>query len=63
MKTKLPVLAAALLGAATLPHLLAEVTITQHPTDQVVSLNAHVTNSVTATSTAPAQSHRFYRMK
>jgi hypothetical protein len=60
MKTKLPVLAAALLGAAILPHLLAEVTITQHPTDQVVSLNAHVTNTVTASSTAPPITYQWY---
>jgi enediyne biosynthesis protein E4 len=60
MKAKLPVLAAALLGAATLPHLLAEVTITRHPTDQVVSLNAHVTNSVTASSTAPPIAYQWY---
>jgi hypothetical protein len=60
MKTKLPVLAAALLGAATLPHLVAEVTITQHPTDQVVSLNAHVTLEVTASSTAPPITYQWY---
>jgi hypothetical protein len=60
MKTKLPVLAAALLSAAPLPHLVAEVTITQHPTDQVVSLNAHVTLAVTASSPAPPITFQWY---
>jgi enediyne biosynthesis protein E4 len=60
MKTKLPVLAAALLSTATLPHLLAEVTITQHPADQIVSLNAHVTLAVIASSTAPPITYQWY---
>jgi hypothetical protein len=60
MKTNLPVLAAALLGAATLPHLLAEVTIHRQPTNQVVSLNATVTLGVTASSTAPPIAYQWY---
>jgi enediyne biosynthesis protein E4 len=53
-------LALAAASLAALLHLQAEVTITRHPTNQVVSLNAHVTNSVTATSTAPPITYQWY---
>ena len=46
-------LALAAAALAALIQLHAEVQITQHPTDQVVSLGAHVTLTVTASSTAP----------
>jgi hypothetical protein len=59
MNTRLQtaVVALALLNAFQASAL---VTITQHPTDQVVSLNAHVTNSVTASSTAPPITYQWY---
>jgi hypothetical protein len=59
MKTPLHpvVVALALLNAFQANAL---VTITQHPTDQVVSLNAHLTNSVTATTTAPPITYQWY---
>lgn len=60
MKTTFPVLAAALLGAVTLPHLHAEVTLSRQPTNQVVSLNAPVTLGVTASSTAPPITYQWY---
>jgi enediyne biosynthesis protein E4 len=51
-------LAAAALAAPIQLH--AEVQITQHPTDQVVSLGAHVTLEVTASSTAPPITYQWY---
>jgi hypothetical protein len=46
-------LASVVLGLATLTELNATITITRQPTNQWVSLDAHVTNKVTLTSTAP----------
>jgi hypothetical protein len=60
MKTNLPVLAATLLGAATLTPLHAVVTRVQHPTDQVVSLNGTATLEVTASTTAPPLTYQWY---
>ncbi len=51
-------LAAAALAAFT--EINAEVTITQHPTDQVVSLGAHVILEVTSSSTAPPITNQWY---
>jgi len=59
MKTK-TCLAAALLGLAAVNNLPAGVTITRQPTNQWVSLGAHVTNAVIVSSTAPPITYQWY---
>jgi hypothetical protein len=48
------------MSAATLTELNATITITRQPTNQWVSLNAHVTNLVTVSSTAPPITYRWH---
>jgi hypothetical protein len=59
MKTRI-YLAAALSSLVALPELYAVMTITRHPTNQWVSLGAHVTNAVLASSTAPPITYQWY---
>jgi hypothetical protein len=49
-----------LLSLVTLSELNAVVTITRQPTNQWVSLGAHVTNQVSLTSTAPPITYRWH---
>ena len=58
MKTRLLLVAVTVMSAATLTELNATITITRQPTNQWVSLNAHVTNLVTVSSTAPPITYR-----
>ena len=53
-------LVAAGLSLAAAAPLNALVTLTRQPNNQVVSLGAHVTNTVTATSTAPPLTYQWY---
>jgi hypothetical protein len=53
-------LATAILGLATLSEARAVVTITRQPTNQWVSLGAHVTNQVSLTSTAPPITYQWH---
>lgn len=59
MKRAIPTVIVALALFNTFPA-NALVNITQSPTGQVVSLNAHVTLEVTATSTAPPMTYQWY---
>ena len=60
MKTRLLLVAVTVMSAATLTELNATITITRQPTNQWVSLNAHVTNLVTVSSTAPPITYRWH---
>jgi hypothetical protein len=59
MKTRI-YLAACLISLAAQTNLNAVMTITRHPTNQWVSLGAHVTNDVVATTTAPPLTYQWY---
>ena len=60
MKTRILFVTTSLLSLVTLTELNAVVTITRQPTNQWVSLGAHVTNQVSLTSTAPPITYQWH---
>jgi len=60
MKTRTLFATTSLLSLVTLTELNAVVTTTRQPTNQWVSLGAHVTNQVTVTSTAPPITYQWH---
>jgi len=60
MKTRILFAAVTWLSLAALTEVSAVVTITRQPTSQWVSLGAHVTNQVTANSTAPPITYQWW---